>query len=209
MFCTSTVTIMLQHRHKAPPPHTVHPSSSARTHARRTFCFVLSQTHKHSERRYMDTSLFAHSQLLCMYSNLHTNRHTGGFALPPHLPPVIVFLCFLIELFCGEVTCSFSLAGFPSAQCGGSMTDFSGVILSPGFPGNYQSSLDCSWRVQLPVGFGLSSPVFSSILLLFLWFCPSNLYDCNVVTFAPYVTRFFLLFRDPSAVSELLNRARS
>ncbi|KAM7420375.1 hypothetical protein PAMA_014883 [Pampus argenteus] len=41
------------------------------------------------------------------------------------------------------------------AQCGGSMTGFSGVILSPGFPGNYQSSLDCSWRVQLPIGFGI------------------------------------------------------
>uniref|UniRef100_A0A3Q2YTB4 CUB and Sushi multiple domains 3 n=1 Tax=Hippocampus comes TaxID=109280 RepID=A0A3Q2YTB4_HIPCM len=41
------------------------------------------------------------------------------------------------------------------AQCGGSMSDFSGVILSPGFPGNYQSSLDCSWRVQLPIGFGI------------------------------------------------------
>uniref|UniRef100_A0A674D7B9 CUB and Sushi multiple domains 3 n=1 Tax=Salmo trutta TaxID=8032 RepID=A0A674D7B9_SALTR len=41
------------------------------------------------------------------------------------------------------------------AQCGGSMTEFSGVILSPGFPGNYLSSLDCSWSVQLPVGFGI------------------------------------------------------
>ncbi|CAG12911.1 unnamed protein product, partial [Tetraodon nigroviridis] len=41
------------------------------------------------------------------------------------------------------------------AQCGGSLTEFSGVILSPGFPGNYQSSLDCSWRVQLPIGFGI------------------------------------------------------
>uniref|UniRef100_A0A1A8B6K6 CUB and Sushi multiple domains 3 n=1 Tax=Nothobranchius furzeri TaxID=105023 RepID=A0A1A8B6K6_NOTFU len=41
------------------------------------------------------------------------------------------------------------------AQCGGSMTDFSSVILSPGFPGNYQSSLDCTWRVQLPIGFGI------------------------------------------------------
>ncbi|XP_037533201.1 CUB and sushi domain-containing protein 3 [Nematolebias whitei] len=41
------------------------------------------------------------------------------------------------------------------AQCGGSMTDFSGIILSPGFPGNYRSSLDCTWRVQLPVGFGI------------------------------------------------------
>ncbi|TNN24180.1 CUB and sushi domain-containing protein 3 [Liparis tanakae] len=40
-------------------------------------------------------------------------------------------------------------------QCGGSMTDFSGVILSPGFAGNYQSSLDCSWRVRLPIGFGI------------------------------------------------------
>ncbi|MEQ2161860.1 CUB and sushi domain-containing protein 3 [Goodea atripinnis] len=43
----------------------------------------------------------------------------------------------------------------PSAQCGGSMTDFNGVILSPGFPGNYQSSLDCTWGVQLPIGFGI------------------------------------------------------
>uniref|UniRef100_A0AAQ4NQP8 CUB and Sushi multiple domains 3a n=1 Tax=Gasterosteus aculeatus aculeatus TaxID=481459 RepID=A0AAQ4NQP8_GASAC len=41
------------------------------------------------------------------------------------------------------------------AQCGGAMTDFSGVILSPGFAGNYQSSLDCNWRVQLPIGFGI------------------------------------------------------
>lgn len=58
----------------------------------------------------------------------------------------------------------------PSAQCGGSLTAFSGVILSPGFPGNYQSSLDCSWRVQLPIGFGRFSPIWfpsSSFLYLF------------------------------------------
>uniref|UniRef100_A0A8C2WGD8 CUB and Sushi multiple domains 3 n=1 Tax=Cyclopterus lumpus TaxID=8103 RepID=A0A8C2WGD8_CYCLU len=41
------------------------------------------------------------------------------------------------------------------AQCGGSMTDVSGVILSPGFPGNYPSGLDCTWTVNLPVGFGI------------------------------------------------------
>ncbi|KAL7984112.1 hypothetical protein Chor_002682, partial [Crotalus horridus] len=41
------------------------------------------------------------------------------------------------------------------AQCGGSMSDFSGVILSPGFPGNYPSSLDCTWTIKLPVGFGV------------------------------------------------------
>ncbi|KAM4028719.1 CUB and sushi domain-containing protein 3 isoform 7-T7 [Anomaloglossus baeobatrachus] len=41
------------------------------------------------------------------------------------------------------------------AQCGGAMTDFSGVILSPGFPGNYPSSLDCTWTIKLPIGFGV------------------------------------------------------
>ncbi|XP_027528819.1 CUB and sushi domain-containing protein 2-like, partial [Neopelma chrysocephalum] len=29
-----------------------------------------------------------------------------------------------------------------------------GVLLSPGFPGNYPSNLDCTWRILLPVGFG-------------------------------------------------------
>ncbi|KAF3707384.1 CUB and sushi domain-containing protein 3 CUB and sushi multiple domains protein 3 [Channa argus] len=42
-----------------------------------------------------------------------------------------------------------------SLQCGGSMTDVSGVILSPGYPGNYPSGLDCTWTVNLPVGFGI------------------------------------------------------
>lgn len=41
-----------------------------------------------------------------------------------------------------------------AAQCGGAMSDFSGVILSPGFPGNYPSSLDCTWTIKLPIGFG-------------------------------------------------------
>uniref|UniRef100_A0A669DZQ6 CUB and Sushi multiple domains 3 n=1 Tax=Oreochromis niloticus TaxID=8128 RepID=A0A669DZQ6_ORENI len=41
------------------------------------------------------------------------------------------------------------------AHCGGSMADVSGVILSPGYPGNYPSGLDCTWTVNLPVGFGI------------------------------------------------------
>ncbi|XP_067832359.1 CUB and sushi domain-containing protein 3 [Heptranchias perlo] len=41
------------------------------------------------------------------------------------------------------------------AQCGGALIDFSGVILSPGFPGNYPSSLDCTWTITLPIGFGV------------------------------------------------------
>ncbi|TRY64582.1 hypothetical protein DNTS_003137, partial [Danionella cerebrum] len=41
------------------------------------------------------------------------------------------------------------------AQCGGFQTDLNGVILSPGFPGNYPSGMDCNWTVKLPVGFGI------------------------------------------------------
>ncbi|KAI2516181.1 CSMD2 isoform 9 [Pan troglodytes] len=40
------------------------------------------------------------------------------------------------------------------AQCGGTVEEMEGVILSPGFPGNYPSNMDCSWKIALPVGFG-------------------------------------------------------
>ncbi|XP_032016053.1 CUB and sushi domain-containing protein 2 isoform X5 [Hylobates moloch] len=40
------------------------------------------------------------------------------------------------------------------AQCGGAVEEMEGVILSPGFPGNYPSNVDCSWKIALPVGFG-------------------------------------------------------
>ncbi|KAF5910370.1 hypothetical protein HPG69_014602, partial [Diceros bicornis minor] len=40
------------------------------------------------------------------------------------------------------------------AQCGGIVEEMEGVILSPGFPGNYPSNMDCSWKIALPVGFG-------------------------------------------------------
>ncbi|KAG7252752.1 hypothetical protein CRUP_004280, partial [Coryphaenoides rupestris] len=36
------------------------------------------------------------------------------------------------------------------AQCGGIREEMEGMILSPGFPGNYPSNSDCTWRVYLP-----------------------------------------------------------
>uniref|UniRef100_A0A3P8W543 CUB and Sushi multiple domains 2 n=1 Tax=Cynoglossus semilaevis TaxID=244447 RepID=A0A3P8W543_CYNSE len=40
------------------------------------------------------------------------------------------------------------------AQCGGIHEEMEGMILSPGFPGNYPSNSDCTWRIYLPVGYG-------------------------------------------------------
>uniref|UniRef100_A0A803XZU0 CUB and Sushi multiple domains 2 n=1 Tax=Meleagris gallopavo TaxID=9103 RepID=A0A803XZU0_MELGA len=39
------------------------------------------------------------------------------------------------------------------AKCGGTLTNMGGVILSPGFPGNYPSNLDCTWKILLPIGY--------------------------------------------------------
>ncbi|XP_043915904.1 CUB and sushi domain-containing protein 1-like [Protopterus annectens] len=41
------------------------------------------------------------------------------------------------------------------AHCGGISEDKEGVILSPGFPGNYPSNMDCTWKISLPVGLGI------------------------------------------------------
>lgn len=62
------------------------------------------------------------------------------------------------------------------------MTDVSGVILSPGYPGNYPSGLDCTWTVTLPVGFGektrfplcFFSPAPCVIFVCPLLFLPSH-----------------------------------
>uniref|UniRef100_A0A3P8W7T0 CUB and Sushi multiple domains 1 n=1 Tax=Cynoglossus semilaevis TaxID=244447 RepID=A0A3P8W7T0_CYNSE len=40
------------------------------------------------------------------------------------------------------------------ARCGGVLSEMSGVVLSPGFPGNYPGNLDCTWQITLPTGFG-------------------------------------------------------
>ncbi|XP_023137520.2 CUB and sushi domain-containing protein 1-like [Amphiprion ocellaris] len=40
------------------------------------------------------------------------------------------------------------------ARCGAVLSEMSGVILSPGFPGNYPGNLDCTWQITLPTGYG-------------------------------------------------------
>lgn len=47
-----------------------------------------------------------------------------------------------------------ALSSIPVAQCGGIREEMEGTILSPGFPGNYPSNSDCTWRIYLPVGYG-------------------------------------------------------
>ncbi|XP_077568652.1 CUB and sushi domain-containing protein 1-like isoform X2 [Stigmatopora nigra] len=40
------------------------------------------------------------------------------------------------------------------ARCGGILSELTGVVLSPGFPGNYPGNLDCTWQIILPTGYG-------------------------------------------------------
>ncbi|MEQ2158244.1 CUB and sushi domain-containing protein 3, partial [Goodea atripinnis] len=73
------------------------------------------------------------------------------------------------------------------AHCGGSMKDVSGVILSPGYPGNYPSGLDCTWTVNLPVGFGIH--------LQFLNFSTEAIHDyleirCGTLEMGSVIDRF-------------------
>ncbi|XP_032808661.2 CUB and sushi domain-containing protein 3-like isoform X1 [Petromyzon marinus] len=42
-----------------------------------------------------------------------------------------------------------------TAVCGGTMTEFNGIILSPDFPGNYPSNVECHWKIELPIGYGV------------------------------------------------------
>ena len=41
-----------------------------------------------------------------------------------------------------------------TATCGGTLSSMGGVILSPGFPGAYPNNLDCTWKIELPIGYG-------------------------------------------------------
>lgn len=68
------------------------------------------------------------------------------------------------------------------------MSEFSGVILSPGFPGNYPSSLDCTWTIKLPIGFGMCS--FMDLKLLF--------YGCKTLNIDFKILLIFILAKTKS-----------
>ena len=46
----------------------------------------------------------------------------------------------------------FALINICSGDCGGVLTDRSGVITSPNFPGNYPDHKQCHWQIELPAG---------------------------------------------------------
>lgn len=64
------------------------------------------------------------------------------------------FLCNTNELWSIFDCDDTSVVSPLPAQCGGIREEMEGMILSPGFPGNYPSNGDCTWRIYLPVGYG-------------------------------------------------------
>lgn len=53
------------------------------------------------------------------------------------------------------------------APCGGQYSGLEGVVLSPGYPGNYSSARTCLYSVVVPKDYGKSR---KSIVLLYLVF---------------------------------------
>ena len=42
-------------------------------------------------------------------------------------------------------------AGMPTGQaCGETLSEWSGELTSPGYPGSYPNNLDCSWTIHVP-----------------------------------------------------------
>ncbi|XP_039692963.1 CUB and sushi domain-containing protein 2 isoform X4 [Pteropus medius] len=86
------------------------------------------------------------------------------------------------------------------AQCGGAVEEMEGVILSPGFPGNYPSNMDCSWKIALPVGFGAH--------IQFLNFSTEPNHDFVEIRNGPYETsRMMGRFSGSELPSTLLSTA--
>ncbi|WP_368072334.1 CUB domain-containing protein, partial [Pseudoalteromonas sp. BMB] len=47
---------------------------------------------------------------------------------------------------------SASFGNASSSTCGGNLVSESGSIKTPNFPGNYESNLNCVWKITVPFG---------------------------------------------------------
>lgn len=53
------------------------------------------------------------------------------------------------------------------APCGGQYSGLEGVVLSPGYPGNYSSARTCLYSVVVPKDYGKTSSTVLLCLLIF------------------------------------------
>lgn len=110
------------------------------------------------------------------------------FAAPGEVSHLAFDVSFNTESLFARV-CVCVCACVCAAHCGGSTTDVSGVILSPGYPGNYPSGLDCTWTVNLPIGFGKNSCSLSVCVSL----CALCLSDSFPSSYAKVFHWFFFI----------------
>lgn len=80
--------------------------------------------------------------------------HTIGLDLPPPS-------AFSLHVSCPHLS---------TAPCGGQYTGLEGVVLSPGYPGNYSSARTCLYSVVVPQDYGKLSKSTLSPCCVFLFF---------------------------------------
>merc|ERR1712223_2092006 len=61
---------------------------------------------------------------------------------------IFLCLCLLIQSSAGYWNSAYK----KGTGCGGTLTDPSGIISSPGFPLPYSNNVDCTWLIQAPPG---------------------------------------------------------
>lgn len=83
-------------------------------------------------------------RVIVLYSHCHRQRA----ALNHICNLILIWRNHCLQMLIKSLVCPLP------AQCGGIREEMEGMILSPGFPGNYPSNSDCTWRIYLPVGYG-------------------------------------------------------
>lgn len=80
-------------------------------------------------------------------------------------PPPVTFRPSFCVLFYFTVSLYVPFLCSSAAPCGGQYTGLEGVVLSPGYPGNYSSSRTCMYSVVVPKDYG--KPRTSTFLIVF------------------------------------------